>query len=49
MSEEKLPTEKDTHNSKNAGQVLGEELLKEVTGRGAKPASRAAENLARFS
>jgi general nucleoside transport system permease protein len=41
MGEEKLPTEKDTHNSKNAGQVLGEELLKEVTGKGAKPPSRA--------
>jgi simple sugar transport system permease protein len=32
MGEEKLPTEKDTRNSKSAGKVLGEELLKEATG-----------------
>jgi len=32
MGEEKLPTEKDTRNSKNAGKVLQEELLREATG-----------------
>jgi ABC-type uncharacterized transport system permease subunit len=40
MGEEKLPTEKDTHNSKNAGQVLGEELLKDATGKRGAPESR---------
>jgi simple sugar transport system permease protein len=35
MGEEKLPTEKDTPNSKNAGQIFQEELLKEATGQGA--------------
>jgi general nucleoside transport system permease protein len=32
MGEEKLPTEKDTRNSKDAGKVLQEEFLKEATG-----------------
>lgn len=32
MGEEKLPTEKNTSKSKNAGQVLQEEMLKEATG-----------------
>jgi simple sugar transport system permease protein len=32
MGEEKLPTEKDTRSSKNAGQIIQEEFLKEATG-----------------
>lgn len=40
MGEEKLPNEKDTRNSKKAGQVLQEELLKEATGEHAGQVSR---------
>lgn len=41
MGDEKLPSQKDTNNKKNAGQVFQEEFLKEATGERTARVSRA--------